>query len=71
MTQKKDRDLPAKIEKRLADLVAMKKFNMQEVEYCRSTYWNRFPDGTAQRHEWHSLLVSCFDRAQARTGAPA
>lgn len=58
--------LPDKIEARLAELIAMKEFNEYEAEYCRRTYWNIFSDGSLQRKEWHSLLVTSYDRAKAR-----
>lgn len=51
--------LPERVEKRLADLVEMEEFDMEEVGYCRQTYWE-------DRDGWHQTLVNCFDRAQQR-----
>lgn len=62
MKVKNTRELPPKIEKRLADLVAMGEFNLTEVEECRRGYWNA-------RDEWHTILINCYDRAQKRQAA--
>jgi hypothetical protein len=63
--------LPPKVEKRLSDLIAMGEFSTPEADFCRRTYWHRFADGAEQRHEWHQILINCFDRAQKRIGAAA
>ena len=59
---KSDRPIPAKIEQRLMELLKMKEFDMQEVNWCRATYWTR-------RTDWHAILVGCYDTALARTAA--
>lgn len=51
--------LPAKIEKRLADLQQMGEFDQREVEWCRRAYWSA-------RSDWHVILVACFEQAQRR-----
>lgn len=55
------RKLPGKIEKRLADLVEMEEFDMEEVEHCRRTYWD-------DREGWHSILINCYERAKEGIG---
>ncbi|MFB9242380.1 hypothetical protein IV454_16285 [Massilia antarctica] len=62
MDRQLDRPIPAKIEQRLMELLKMKEFDMQEVNWCRSTYW-------ARRDDWHLILVSCHNAALARTAA--
>ncbi|MDQ1831960.1 hypothetical protein [Massilia scottii] len=59
---KSDRPIPAKIEQRLMELLKMKEFDMQEVNWCRATYWTR-------RDDWHLILVACHNAALARTAA--
>lgn len=53
--------LPEKIEKRLMELVAMEEFDMEEVDYCRKTYWD-------DREGWHSILINCYERAKEGIG---
>jgi hypothetical protein len=60
--QQRNRPLPAKIEQRLIDLLTMKEFDMQEVNWCRATYWTR-------RDDWHAILVACHNAALARIPA--
>ena len=62
MDRQVERPIPAKIEQRLIDLLKMREFDMQEVNWCRATYWNR-------RSDWHAILVACHDTALARTAA--
>ncbi|MYZ44195.1 hypothetical protein [Schauerella aestuarii] len=69
MEQNNDRALPAKVEKRLAELRQMRELSDAEVEYCRATYWHVFADGSEQRHEWHQILINCYERAQERQAA--
>lgn len=59
MSNAKLRPLPAKIEKRLADLVGMGEFDSSEVEHCRETYWD-------DRDGWHQVLIHTYDRAKER-----
>ncbi|ATQ74841.1 hypothetical protein CR152_32055 [Massilia violaceinigra] len=61
---KNDRPVPAKIEQRLMELLKMKEFDMQEVTWCRATYW-------ARRGDWHAILVACHDTALARIATEA
>lgn len=56
------KEIPAKIENRLADLMKLKEFDLKEAEYCRSTYWN-------DRDGWHTILINCYARAVARKAA--
>ncbi len=58
------RPLPAKIEKRLADLLAMEEFDQGEVAWCRAAYWSA-------RDDWHTILIACFNQAQLRATVPA
>ncbi|MDQ1924688.1 hypothetical protein [Massilia pseudoviolaceinigra] len=44
------------------ELLKMKEFDMQEVNWCRATYWTR-------RDDWHLILVACHSAALARTAA--
>jgi hypothetical protein len=53
------RPLPAKIEARLMELLKMKEFDMQEVNWCRTTYWGA-------RDDWHKILIACLAAALAR-----
>ena len=54
--------IPAKIEQRLMELLKMKEFDMQEVNWCRDTYWTA-------RSDWHAILVACYGAALTRTAA--
>lgn len=54
--------LPAKVEKRLSDLLEMEEFDMEEVRCCRQTYWE-------DRDGWHSILINTYERALQRIGA--
>lgn len=54
--------LPDRVEARLQELRAMKEFDDKEVDYCRRTYWD-------DRDGWHTILISCHDRALARRAA--
>jgi hypothetical protein len=51
------RELPQKIEQRLAELVRMGEFDEGDVSHCRRTYWDA-------RDDWHSILIDCYDRAK-------
>lgn len=51
------KELPPRVEQRLSDLVEMEEFDMEEVRYCRQTYWD-------DREGWHSILINCFERAK-------
>lgn len=62
MDQQFERPIPAKIEQRLIDLLKMREFDMQEVNWCRATYW-------AKRSDWHAILVASHDTALARIAA--
>ena len=62
MDRQVKRPIPAKIEQRLMELLKMKEFDMQEVNWCRDTYW-------AARSDWHVILVACYGTALARTAA--
>jgi hypothetical protein len=55
------RALPHKIEMRLAALVQLGDFDQNDVTHCRRTYWGA-------RHDWHTILVDCYDRAVQRQG---
>ncbi|NHZ98065.1 hypothetical protein [Massilia sp. CCM 8734] len=59
MDQQVERPIPAKIEQRLMELLKMKEFDMQEVNWCRATYW-------ARRDDWHAILVACHNAGLAR-----
>lgn len=54
-----DKPLPAKIEKRLADLVGMGEFGQDDVAHCRRTYWTA-------REDWHQILIDCYEMAKTR-----
>lgn len=53
------RELPQKIEQRLAELVQMGEFDDGDVSHCRRTYWSA-------REDWHSILIDCYDRAKQK-----
>lgn len=55
------RQLPPKIEARLAELRQMGEFDASEVRWCRATYW-------AARDDWHQILVACYEQATQRAG---
>lgn len=54
--------LPPRVEGRLKELRDMKEFDDVECDYCRRTYWD-------DRDGWHTILISCHDRALARRAA--
>lgn len=62
MEVKNSKALPQRIERRLAELVALNEFDQEEVEQCRKTYWD-------DRDGWHSVLIGCYERAQQRQEA--
>jgi hypothetical protein len=53
------RQLPAKIERRLAELAHLGDFDQGDVAHCRRTYWGA-------RDDWHRILVDCHARAVER-----
>lgn len=55
----KPKPLPAKIERRLAELLRLGEFDQGEVAWCRRDYWNA-------RDDWHITLINCYEVALAR-----
>lgn len=62
----KPKAIPAKIEKRIAELVQLEEFDAGDVAHCRAAYWSA-------RDDWHQILVDCYAAAQQRQqrAAPA
>ncbi|WP_426195067.1 hypothetical protein [Massilia sp. DWR3-1-1] len=62
--RKVNQPLPEKIERRLAELLALDEFDEGEVTWCRRSYWDA-------RDDWHKILVACYDMTQRRTSTTA
>lgn len=54
-----EKPLPAKIEKRLAELTEMGEFDQGDERHCRRTYWDA-------REDWHKILIDCYEMALRR-----